>query len=614
MWMRSFWNNHIDRIWNHPNKFHQIRGQTYWMFHLKTSNLHVIHATNTKTKPSVSIHSMHFVFPFCLMDSGRVIIIPISKKSWETEATLLSDFSSFLPLRVSSYKDEFRRREIPWDFYNTKFTMGNLIQRFNSSLIDRGFAEFIFPNLTVIDREDDTCLCCKLNLTTSYDSLNGSIEYFNTSDHSLSIVPYYYEAPQLRMNERFFSILLSTGKDEFTFLSCGDPTYDPPDFLALFMPFSKTTWALIFMTIFGWPLVLSLIENDFRLKNVLKDFDALFIGWAMILEQSHLRATNYKGRGPLYCYCGCVLLAILVLSNAYKGDNIQALTKTFNLAPLTHINHVINAGYKKFSSRLCITTEPQFYCKEDEFYYVAEYSKHQYSDKQYKKWEPLHYVDINDTEDDEFKRRFEWFGECREKKALLGWRGKNDLAELAMKLRRKHKSAHISLGEEFIFSRRKGWLLDRYGSIKFLKRMWTLVESGVYNELLNISYKTPIAKPSEPRKLAIHGNIFVQFVLLSGGLLLAFLIFIAEFHKNIIRGFCSVRDSVRFLISNFLQHCQEAFLLGLKQFLNMWVKLLNLEPLLLFCNSCRTKTKRPIGGKAKLYVPQQSRESSTLTP
>jgi len=126
----------------------------------------------------------------------------------------------------------------------------------------------------------------------------------------------------------------------------------------------------------------------------------------------------------------------------------------------------------------------------------------------------------------------------------------------------------------------------------------------VYKKLLNISYRPPIAQAREPRKLAIHGNIFVQFVFLSWGLLLAFIIVIAEFNNTFICCFCFVRDSVSFLIRNCLQQSQKAFLIGLKYILNMKGQLLNQQPVVSLSNSCRTKTKNPIGGKAKLYVPQ----------
>jgi len=123
--LRSISINHIDSIWNHVSKFHQMRGQTYWLFHLKTDNLEVIQPTNTiRRSTTVFIHSMHFVFPFCSINVGSVIIIPISNNTWETEATLFSDFSSFLPLRVNYDRDEYsfsiRNPElILWDFFNT---------------------------------------------------------------------------------------------------------------------------------------------------------------------------------------------------------------------------------------------------------------------------------------------------------------------------------------------------------------------------------------------------------------------------------------------------------------------------------------------------------------
>jgi len=123
----------------------------------------------------------------------------------------------------------------------------------------------------------------------------------------------------------------------------------------------------------------------------------------------------------------------------------------------------------------------------------------------------------------------------------------------------KHRSKRIYLGQEFIFTERKGWRLSRYGSIKILKRFWTIVESGVYNKLLNISYKPPIANVYKPRRLTIFGNIFVQFVFHSFGLLLAFLVLVAELHKHIIFCLNSVRLTVGFLIGNFFHQSKKAF-------------------------------------------------------
>jgi len=272
------------------------------------------------------------------------------------------------------------------------------------------------------------------------------------------------------------------------------------------------------------------------------------------------------------------------------------------MVPLTNMKNVINAGYKKYSSKYCAVTDPLTYplkCTETQFKLLARLYRRQCTDEQYKLWEPLDSVTINLTEDDELERVLQWFGECQEKKAWLRWR--DELVNLEIKLRRKLKSAQISLGKEFIFSRRKGWGLYRHGSIKVLKRMWTLVESGVYNELLNISYRPPMAKVSQPRKLAIQGNIFVQFIFLLCGLLFGLVIFVAEFYKTIVWCFVSVRDLVGFLIEKLLQ--------------NMTCELLlNQQPLLLLYNPCRKERNRYAGGKMQLFVHQDSIVSFTKSP
>jgi len=566
--MRSLWNIHIDKTWNDV-LFHQVRGQIFWMFHLKTNNLQTNQTLSLNIRPSVEIHSMHFVFPFC---SYRYIVIPISKNTWESEATLLSDFSSFLPLRVESYGP------IPWEFFNIKFNLRNLIPLSQSSLLDRGLAEFIFPNATFLQNSDKACFCCKLNPV--YNSWLGGIEELEGDREG----KYETEAPLLTTEQSYNEILLATYKDEYTFLSCGDTYYDPPNFLALFMPFTNLVWALIFVTIFGWPLILSLIENDFKLKNVLKDFDALFIGWAMILEQSHLRATNYKGRGPLYCYCGCVLLAILVISNAYKGDNIQTLTKSFELVPLTHMSQLIKAGYKTYISKRCTKTAFALFGYEactGDFDSIANRSRDQYTDKQFKVWQPMD-IEVtytnpyNKTKPNSNQSKVGSFGKCW-KRALLGWRSK--LVKLEEELLIKHPNAYIYLGQEFIFTERKGWQLKRYGSIKVLKRFWTLVESGVYEKLLNISYKPPIGSPYKPRRLTIHGNIFVQFVFHLFGQLIALLVFVVELRKLVALYFDSVYVTAGFLIRNFLHQSEKTFLLGFKYIFNVRIELKHLRPI-----------------------------------
>jgi len=414
-WMRSFWNNHHDKLWKKYHWFYhqnnQIRGQTNWKFHLRTNNLQI------NVEPSVSIQSMHFVFPFCPIEVGY-IVVHISKQTWESEASLLSNFPRFLPLRV-------RTKKSSWHFFNIEFTLSNLIAHSKSSLLDRGLAEFIFPNTTFVAETDKTCFCCKLNLP--YNSSLGSIEKFEaTKKRKINC-----DWPMLYTDEYVLEILLTTSTDDYTFLSCGEPytnrnDNEQPDLRALFLPFTKLVWASIFITIVGWPCVLSLIGNYFNLRNVLRGFDALFLGWAMILEQSHLRATNHKRKAPLDFYFGCVLLAICILSNTYKGDTIRSrtLTKSFMVIPLTHMEQVKKAGYKTYSKKDCVDVVGM--C-QDQFYYEASVLRQQYTDKQLKMWKPEGHEIIKLIKEDNLVNP-EFFGNCSQRKALLGWR--RDLVQL----------------------------------------------------------------------------------------------------------------------------------------------------------------------------------------
>jgi len=298
------------------------------------------------------------------------------------------------------------------------------------------------------------------------------------------------------------------------------------------------------------PWVMSLIENNFKWKNVQRDFNVLILGWAMILEQYHRRATNYKRIGHLYCYCGCVVISILILSIAYKADNIRnQITNSCESVPITNMAQVKNAGYKTRTIKVCAELLESYFC-DDLFYIEANFSKrrHQFiDDKRYKLWEPMDSIVYNHSwfniigklfqnnlkqlQDSVFDLNAEFFGEC-EKQALLGWR--SSLVRLEQELREEYKNAHIYVGKEFIFSRHFGWQLQRYGNVKVLKRMYTIVESGVHGKLLNVSYK-PRAdrRVFQPRPLAIHGNISVPIVFHSLGLLLAIGNFISQAHTSI---------------------------------------------------------------------------------
>jgi len=261
---------------------------------------------------------------------------------------------------------------------------------------------------------------------------------------------------------------------------------------------------------------------------------------------------------------------------------------------------IIEAGYKTYSRKYCVYVMGRRFGCPIEFNFLAHGRKSQYSDKQYKLWKPMHH---ELTAGSGSQVNVEFFGKCR-KKALIGWH--SVLEPLQKQLLEKHRDSEVNLGKEFIYSRRIGWCLNRYGSIKVLKRMWTIVESGVHNKLLNISYKYPVEKVFKPRRVTIQANIFVQFVFHSFGLLFALIVFIVELRKVIGSFLCALLKLFCFLIGNFIKQFRKAFSLGIKCSVNTIDQLLNQLSLLLYCNSCQTKVSRHTGrGRTtKMFIPR----------
>jgi len=120
------------------------------------------------------------------------------------------------------------------------------------------------------------------------------------------------------------SWLIPRSKVYFTFISCRNPNSHQISFKVLLSAFDTSVWLCIFAFIVGWPLSVCLAENRARKRQVLSDFtDSIFLGVTVLLEQSHFRAVNIEKRRSLYALCGLAILCCVVISNAYKGDNIN---------------------------------------------------------------------------------------------------------------------------------------------------------------------------------------------------------------------------------------------------------------------------------------------------
>jgi len=513
--LRQFWSNQIG--FSFPTGL--TKDETVMRFHLKVEDLGTTRVT-TVSNTVVSITSMHFLFPYCKAQGGDVVV-PISPESWFADAKALSDFALYLPIVVDLMEND------NLDFFHVPFSLLSLLKNSdgNSTLLERGILEFIFPNATfeTTGTSKLTEKCSRLYPRQTQSS--GDVEHFS------KIAPLSYfntiQFPLVRFNPPDTALILHLRWDPYTFITCGLPRHENVNFGALFTPYETLTWGLILGTALLWPLLLSFIENNFDLKAVLKDLDALFIGWAIMLEQSHLRACNYTGRQSLYVYCTATMIAFLVLCNAYRGDNIQTLTKSFEVLPITNMEELLASNYTMYTK----TTYEEFLGQSwpgNELIVESLYLKYQISDQKLDKWNSsfrAHRFGENILDGSIDLTWYDIISACNNT-AMSGW--KSELITYEKRLIKSHNSDHIFIGDEHLYKRYTGIEIINYGLAKYHRNFYALVESGVYTLLVNFSNKPPPPLKSVPKAIEITGNIAIQFCVLAIGVGTALIGLISE--------------------------------------------------------------------------------------
>jgi len=127
---------------------------------------------------------------------------------------------------------------------------------------------------------------------------------------------------------------IASSGDHFTFICCGVQNRENLNFHALFKAFDIATTSLILISLMIWPLLFCLLENNFNIRKVILDVDGLVLGIVTLLEQGHRRMI----RTALYILAASNLLVSIVISNAFKGNNIQSVLSELNLIPYTHFD------------------------------------------------------------------------------------------------------------------------------------------------------------------------------------------------------------------------------------------------------------------------------------
>jgi len=70
---------------------------------------------------------------------------------------------------------------------------------------------------------------------------------------------------------------------------------------------------------------------------------------------------------------------------------------------------------------------------------------------------------------------------------MSGW--KSELRVMEQQLKINHSVDQVFVGDEYLYKRHSGIEVIRYGAGKYRKNFYSLIESGVYTLLVNISNK-----------------------------------------------------------------------------------------------------------------------------
>lgn len=145
--------------------------------------------------------------------------------------------------------------------------------------------------------------------------------YYNLSCHEHL---YFLSFPKWSLD--FSSRLVSNPPEHFGFITCGGEQPGRINFTWLYSSYDVPSWIAIILS-FGLLGVLlhSLVVTKLG-ANLKLDHNVFELGFRVLLEQGDEVAVNTKRFGFMYWICAPLILAAVVISNAYKGKNITDLS------------------------------------------------------------------------------------------------------------------------------------------------------------------------------------------------------------------------------------------------------------------------------------------------
>jgi len=297
----------------------------------------------------VSTKGLRFIYPYCYRGVGTVAITS-SRNNWQEESNYLSYFDGSVPIEGQYYS-------------KLRGTNKNLLKSVLKEILinPQGLeAEFeltdiLFKNKTLLYESSGSSLRKKLICDTRSPTLANHkrvVEFFPPHGQIE-----FDTALEIEYKSANPNAIASSG-DHFTFICCGVQNRENLNFHALFKAFDGATTSLIVISLMIWPLLFCLLVNSFNIRKVISDVDGLVLG--VLLEQGHRRIINSKGRNALYILAANNLLVSIVISNAFKGNNIQSVLSDseLNLIPYPHFDQFVDNSFEIFSQIVFKTYDP----------------------------------------------------------------------------------------------------------------------------------------------------------------------------------------------------------------------------------------------------------------
>jgi len=507
----TFWSDRMRSTSNNHN--------SNKVFFLKTDCLS--NDTRSLIPPRINITSIHFSYPYCYKQTG-MISFRLSRENWQKESQELSYFDGSVPIEVIilPYDDNIRRDPS----YKSKRILQEIIRSPRGLEVEFELTDILFKNNSLVYGFDSKHeLVCE---KPSDNEQSNRIEHFppyGKLDESSPFVRIWYH------DKKPNALVSST--DQFTFLCCGSQNKDILNFHALFSAFDATTSALVVLSLMIWPLFFCLLENKFEIRKVLLDFDGLVLGIITILEQGHRRMMNSKGKTALYILAASNMLVNIVLSNAFKGNNIQSVLAELNPIPYTRFDQLIDNSSDIFT--LIIVKEFILYwgfVLTTEWEAGLESFPYQFNEPALSRINNslrVHPVDLGWYVNQTNVTRASVLKKCN-KTAVISWKSNLELIQKELVGVR-----NVFLGKEDIFTREMGIRIQHWFDPRVEDRLSRIRDSGIQHEWLTIFNKTIPPIPAQPQKASLQGNIVVEFSILGFGLCTAIIPFVVEMRKPI---------------------------------------------------------------------------------